>query len=142
MALLRTKNGSSDLALLDQMFDTFFDWQLPARFAYSGTPLDLYEQDGKYVVEMSVPGYDPKDINVEVNGGTVSIFGQHSEKSEKKDARYHRREMRHGSFSRTLALPQDLDADAVTASVDKGILKVELTPMKPLSPKKIDVKPA
>ncbi len=142
MALPKTKNGSSDLAMLDQMFDTFFDWQRPARFAYSGTPLDLYERDGKYFIEMSVPGYDPSEINVEVTGGTVSIFGRHDEKSEKKDARYHRREMRHGSFSRTLALPQDLDANAVTASVDKGILKVELTPVKPLSPKKIQVKTA
>ena len=143
MTLLKTKNGGSNLALIDEMFDRFFDLQLPtSRFGYAATPLDLYEQDGKYVLEMSVPGFDPKEINVEVNGGTVSVTGEHTEKTETKDVRYHRREMRHGSFSRSVTLPQDLDANAVTAKIDKGILKVELTPIKPISPKKIEVKPA
>ncbi|HVA26554.1 MAG TPA: Hsp20/alpha crystallin family protein [Candidatus Baltobacteraceae bacterium] len=143
MALLKTKNGGSNLALLDEMFDTFLDWQQPtSRFTYAATPLDLYEQDGKYVLEMSVPGFDPKDINVEVSGGTVSVTGEHTEKTEKQDVRYHRREMRHGSFSRTITLPHDLDSNAVTAKIDKGILKVELIPIKQLSPKKIEVKPA
>jgi HSP20 family molecular chaperone IbpA len=48
--------------------------------------------------------------------------------------------MRRGSFSRTVTLPQDLDANAVVATIDKGILKVELSPMKPIAPKKIEVK--
>ena len=142
MTLLKAKNGSNDFALLDQMFDTFVDWQLPTRFGYASTPLDLYEQDGKYVLEMSVPGFEPKEINVEVTGGTVSITGEHFEKTEKKDVRYHRREMRQGSFSRTVTLPQDLDANSVAAKIDKGILKVELTPIKPLAPKKIEVESA
>lgn len=137
--LLKVKSGSGDLALLDQMFDSFLDWQRPAAFGYGNMPIDLYEQDGKYVLEMSVPGLEPKDINVEVSGGTVSVTGEHTGKTETKDVRYHRREMRHGSFSRSITLPQDLDANSVTATVNNGILKVELTPVKPLSPKKIAV---
>jgi HSP20 family protein len=140
MTVLKTKDGSGDLALLDQMFDSFFDWRLPAtRFSYAPAPLDLYEKDGKYVVEMSVPGFEAKDINVEVSGGSVSISGEHKAELERKDARYHRREMRRGSFARTIVLPQDLDANAVTAKIDKGILTVELTPLKPIAPKKISV---
>lgn len=143
MTFLKRPNGDSNLALLDEMFDTFLDWKLPAsRYADAVTPLDLYEHDGKYVLEMSVPGFDPKEINVEVNGGTVSVTGEHTEETEKKDVRYHRREMRRGSFSRTVTLPQDLDANTVTAKIDKGVLKVELTPVKPISPTKIEVKPA
>ncbi len=137
--LLKVKSGSGDLALLDQMFDSFLDWQRPAAFGYGSMPIDLYEEDGKYVLEMSVPGLDPKDINVEVSGGTVSVTGEHTDKTETKDVRYHRREMRHGSFSRSVTLPRDLDANSVTATVNNGILKVELTPVKPLSPKKIAV---
>ena len=140
MNTLKTKDGSSDLALLDQMFDSFFDWRLPTtRFSYAPAPLDLYEKDGKYFVEMSVPGFEAKDINVEVTGGSVSISGEHTAETEKKDARYHRREMRRGSFARTIVLPQDLDANAVSAKIDKGILTVELTPLKPIAPKKITV---
>jgi HSP20 family protein len=143
MTLLKTRDDGSDLALLDHMFDSFFDWQLPApRFAYAPAPLDLYEKDGKYVLEMATPGFEPKEINVEVSGGTVTVSGDHMEKSEKRDVRYYRREMRRGSFSRTVTLPQDLDPDAVHATIDKGLLKVELTPTKPISPKKIEVKSA
>jgi HSP20 family protein len=123
------------------MFDSFFDWQLPApRFGYGAAPLDLYEKDGKYVLEMATPGYDSKEIDVEVTGGTVTISGEHAEKAEKKDLRYYRREMRRGSFSRTVTLPQDLDADDVTATIDKGVLKVTLMPVKAILPKKITVK--
>jgi HSP20 family protein len=140
MALPKTRDG--DLALLDEMFEPFFEYTLP-RLSYAGAaPLDLYEEDGKYVVELSAPGYDPKEINVEVSGNTVTVSGSHTEKTEKRGVRYHRREMRHGTFSRTVALPQDLDANTVEAKVDKGILKVTLTPVKPLTPKKIEVKPA
>jgi HSP20 family protein len=141
MTLVKTKTGS-EAALLDQMFDTFFDWQLPGRFSTAGAPLDLYERDGKYVLEMSVPGFDPKDINVEVSGATVSVSGTHTDTSEIKDVRYYRREMRHGAFSRNVTLPQDLDANAVVATVTNGILKVELTPLKAISAKKIEVKSA
>ncbi len=50
--------------------------------------------------------------------------------------------MRHGAFSRSVTLPTDLDANAVVATIDKGVLKVELSPVKPIAPKKIEVKPA
>jgi HSP20 family protein len=142
MAILKS-DGGSDLALLDQMFDSILDWQLPApRFAYAAAPVDLYEKDGKYVLEVAAPGFDPKDVNVEVSGGTVTVRGDHAERTEKKDVRYHRREMRRGSFSRTITLPLDLDANSVSATIDKGMLRVELTPIKPIAPKKIEVKPA
>ncbi len=142
MALLQ-RDGGSDLALLDQMFDSFFDWQQPvSRVAYAVAPLDLYEKDGKYVLEVAAPGFEPKDIHVEVSGGTVTVTGDHTEQIEKKGVRYHRREMRRGSFSRTVTLPQDLDADSVAATIDKGVLKLELSPVKPIAPKKIEVKSA
>ncbi|HVA27112.1 MAG TPA: Hsp20/alpha crystallin family protein [Candidatus Baltobacteraceae bacterium] len=140
MTLLKTRD--SDLALIDQVLDSFFDWQTPTRIAYPNAPLDLYEKEGTYVLEMSVPGYDPKDISVEINGNAVTVSGKHTAKTEKNDVRYHRREMRSGAFSRTVAVPQDLDANHVIATIDKGMLKVELTPVKPLTPTKIEVKSA
>lgn len=143
MTLMKTRDGNGDLALLDQMFGSFFDWQVPAtRFGYAAAPLDLYEKDGKYVLEMATPGYDPKEISVEVTGSTVTVSGERTEKFEKRDVKYHHREMRWGAFSRSITVPQDLEADDVKATIEKGILKVELTPVKPIAPKKIVVKAA
>jgi HSP20 family protein len=138
MSSLQKINENIDLVVLDRMFDS---WQLPAP-RFNAAPLDLYEKNGKYILELATPGYDAGEINVEVSGGTVTVRGEHEEKTEKKDVRYHRREMRRGSFSRTVTLPQDLDANSVSATIDKGVLKVELTPVKPIAPKKIEVKSA
>ena len=135
--MLKTRNG--DIALFDQLMDTFFELPTP-RFAYAGNPLDLYEWNGKYVVELSVPGFEPKEIDVEVTGNTVTISGTHVETEDKKDVKWHRREMRRGAFTRTVVLPQDLDPATIKAFVEKGILRLELTPIVPIAPKKIEVK--
>jgi HSP20 family protein len=144
MALPAIKDRpDGDLALFDQMLDSFFDWRLPAVCVPAvAAPMDLYEKDGKYVLELATPGFDPKEINVEVSGATVTVSAQHTETTEKKDVKYHRREMRRGAFTRAVTLPQDLDAEAISATIDKGVLKVELTPIKPIAPKKIAVKSA
>jgi HSP20 family protein len=69
------------------------------------------------------------------------VSGERTEESDKQDARYHRREIRRGSFTRRVTLPQDLDTNSVTATVSNGILKVELSPLTPIAPKKVEVKP-
>lgn len=123
--------------LVDRLFD---DFDMP-RIASVTTPaLDLYEKDGKYILELAVPGYDPKDVNVEINAGAVTVSGTHIERTEKKDAKFLRRELRRGSFTRTVALPQDVDPESVDAHVDKGMLTVSMTPLKPIAPKKITVR--
>lgn len=140
----QTKDIASDFqGLVDRMFGDFpyiseFQPRLTAFTA--APPLDLYEKDGKYALDVSVPGYDPQEINVEVSGNTVTISGKHSETSEKRDAKYHRKEIRKGSFMRTVTLPQDVDPENVEAGMQNGMLTVTLTPRKPIEAKKILVK--
>ncbi len=102
--------------------------------------MDVYEKDGKYVLDLSVAGCEPKDVNIEVNGSTVTVSGTHKDSDEKKGARYYRREVRTGSFTRSVTLPQDLDAEQVDAALNKGVLTITLAPTKPIAPKKITVK--
>lgn len=105
-----------------------------------GPPLDVYENDGKYAIDLSVPGYDAKDVNIEVNGSTVTISGSRKQSDEKKTARYYRREMRSGSFERSVTLPQELDSEHVDAKLQNGLLTIELAPLKPIAAKKIAIK--
>src|SRR5579864_7448030 len=145
MALLEQKKDvdTQFAALVERMFDDFpFVEFQPPRFAYAMPPLNLYDENGKYVLEMAVPGFEPNEINVEVTGSTVVISGFRSSADEKKLARYHRREIRLGSFARTVALPQDVDPERVIATVEKGILTITLLPMKSIVPKKVQVKAA
>jgi HSP20 family protein len=133
----------SDLqSFIDRMFDEFpFVSEFPARLSQLALPaLDLYEKDGRYMLDVAVPGYEPKDVNIEVNGNAVTISGTHTESDEKKGARFHRREIRSGSFRRTVSLPQDIDPDKVDATISKGVLTLALSPTKPIAAKKIAIK--
>lgn len=143
--LEQTKDIGTDFqALVDRVFGEMpllSELQFPRIAAYGTWPaFDLYEKDGKYFMEFAVPGYDPKEINVEVTGSTVTVSGSHAETVDKKEAKYHRREVRRGTFTRTLTLPEDIDAENVDATVDNGILTLTLNPVKPIQAKKIAIK--
>lgn len=145
MALLeQTKDLQSDFAaLVDRMFGEFpFFTELQPRWTAltTGPAMDLYEKNGNYILELAVPGYEPKEINAEVNAGTVTITGAHAETTEKKDAKFYRKEIRKGAFTRTVTLPQDIDAEHVEAKVEKGVLTLTLSPLKPIAAKKIAIR--
>lgn len=141
--MLERKDWSAEFdALVNRAFADFpflGEFQFP-RPMFATPPMDVYEKDGKYVLDLSVPGYESKDVSVEVNGSTVTISGVKKDADEKKTAKYYRRELRTGSFSRSVTLPQDLDPEFVHAALNKGVLTVELTPTKPIAPKKIAIK--
>ena len=109
------------------------------RMSFAGIPCDVYEKDGKFFVEFSAPGYDAKDISVEVTGATVTISGSFAELAEKKTAKYYKRQIPRGSFTRTVTLPQDIDPQLVQATMHNGLLTLALTPLKPIVPKKITI---
>jgi HSP20 family protein len=129
-------------SLFDQAFPDlpiFLESSIVDRPARALPSLDFHEKDGRFTAELAVPGYDSKDIDVVVNGNVLWISGSHSETDDRRGAKYHRREIRHGSFARSIALPQKVGSDGVSATVEKGILKITMTPSKPLSAKKIEV---
>jgi HSP20 family protein len=103
---------------------------------------DVYEKDGKYFVELSAPGYDAKDISVEVTGATVTVNGHFPETVETKNVKYFKRQIPRGMFTRTVTLPQDIDAKLVEATMHNGLLTLALTPIKAIVPQKIAIKSA
>jgi len=141
--MLERKDWSSELdALVNRAFADFpfiSEFQFPRGSAFTAPAMDVYQKDGKYVLDLAVPGYETKDVNVEVNGSTVSISGNHKDTEEKKGARYYRREVRTGSFTRSVTLPQDLDPENVDAALNRGVLTITLTPTKPIAPKKVQI---
>ena len=84
---------------------------------------DYMEDDGRYVIRADVAGIDPeKELEVTAGAGYLTIRAVRSGKIEDK----HRTEFRYGSFSRTVQLPPNADANYVTASCDRGILTIKL----------------
>ncbi len=102
--------------------------------------MDVSETGKKIVVNAEIPGMDPKDIDISLNGRVLTIKGERKQEQEEKEKRYHHIERRYGFFSRSFELPADVNANKVTANYKDGVLKLNLPKTKGPSVKKIEVK--
>ncbi len=125
---------------MDRMIDNYFG-RLPMTFeGYGVIDLDLYQTDNDVVVEASIPGIDPDDINISVAGEVLTIKGEVKNETESKNTDYHIKERRYGSFSRSISLPTQVVADKANAEFKNGILKLTLPKAEEVKPKTITVK--
>jgi HSP20 family protein len=115
-----------------RLFEDFFnDW---AMRSWSGpqtwTPtVDIMEKDGNLMLMASLPGMTIKDVELKIEGQTLTIKGERS--SQESDGYiYHQTESQYGSFSRSFTLPDSTDLDNVKADFKNGILTVTI-PQKP-----------
>ncbi len=127
---------------LDDMFNNFFTG-LPSMQPLQGMPaMDVYSEDDKQLVaEVSAPGFDKDDVDVNIHNGVLEIKGEKHEKEEDKQDKKRSYVMHesHASFYRRIALPEYADADHIDAQFENGVLKVTV-PFKELpKPKKITI---
>lgn len=89
---------------------------------------DVLCEDDHYEITLDMPGLTDNDVSVELHDRTLTIRGQREEKheDEDKDKHYYRMERRIGSFSRTLALPDDAQAEDIQAQMQHGVLKLTI----------------
>ncbi len=98
--------------------------------------VDLQETDTEYIIKMDIPGMSKDSIHVEVKDGVLIVSGKReNEWRQEKKGRFYRRERSFGSFSRAISLPQDAQADKVTATYKNGVLTVRIAKGKPSGPK-------
>jgi len=101
--------------------------------------VDIYETEDSLVVEAELPGVDAKDIDVSVDEGVLSLKGERKLEKEVKEENYHRVERAYGVFQRSIRLPFDVDADAIKANYDSGVLKVSVPKGELKKPKSIPI---
>ncbi len=88
--------------------------------------IDLYETDDAVVLEMAIPGVTEENLDISVEGRQLTIRGSSEEAFEKSDRRYWLKGISHGDFSRTVAVPSGIDANAIDAHIDQGVLTVTM----------------
>ncbi|HEX5429889.1 MAG TPA: Hsp20/alpha crystallin family protein [Patescibacteria group bacterium] len=122
-------------------FDRIFeeDWLMPAARHLRAPAVDLYETDADVVAEVSIPGIDPKKVNVEIENNVLHIRMDEQEVFEDRDKDYYRKEVRRGQFARSLALPTEVDADKVSAACAHGILKITMPKSEKVKPRKVNI---
>jgi HSP20 family protein len=101
--------------------------------------MDVYEQGDNLVVEVSLPGVKPDDIDVHVEQGVLSISGEMKQEQERQERNYHVREHRSGRFSRVMQLPPSYDANACEASYEHGMLRLTFPRAEQARPRRIQI---
>jgi len=104
--------------------------------------MNVTETDKEIEITAELPGLQEKDVQVNVADNVLTIKGEKKAEKEEKDTNYRLFERSYGSFSRTLDLPEGIDADAIKASISNGVLKVTVPKPAPKQVKKVEVKTA
>ena len=98
---------------------------------------DVYETEKEYVVELEVPGYDEKELEIEVVDHTLRVKGERKETKEEKDKAYRLNERLEKTFERRFVLPVETDTAKVDAKFAKGLLEIHVGKTPEPKPKKI-----
>jgi HSP20 family protein len=101
--------------------------------------VDVYEDEHNVTLKIEVPGIDEKDIDVRIENNLLTVHGERKIEKEEKEENYRRVERHYGSFTRTFTLPNTVDTDSVSATYDKGVLKIRLAKKAEAKPKQIKV---
>ena len=101
--------------------------------------VDIKEQDQRFVLKADIPGVDPKDIDITMEDGVLTIKGERQHESEEGANGYKRVERSYGTFYRRFSLPDTADADRVTAKGKHGVLEVVIPKHEKVQPRRIAV---
>lgn len=112
--------------MMNRLFQDAFVSPPAERTSRQGGAMDMYEEGENLVATLQMPGIKPEDIEVTLANGVLTVRGQTTSKDERKERSYVVREQRTGSFMRQIRVPHDLDADAVRATFEHGVLRLTL----------------
>ncbi len=105
-----------------------------------GMPLDVRETDDAFVVETTVPGARPEDVDISVLGDTLRVHADIKDEGDREGERWLIRERRFGYFERTVTLPTTIKADRANAEFENGVLRITLPKAEEAKPRPIPVR--
>ena len=128
---------------MNRLFSSFFDTPTAGNGASQARrwipAMDLVESGDEYILTADLPGLEQDDIAIEFEDNVLTVSGERkAEHSERKEG-YFRLERATGTFSRSLTLPDGVDADAVKATFDKGVLEIRIPKPEQRKPKKVAI---
>lgn len=95
----------------------------------------------KFYLRVAVPGIDPKEVKVEVQGNMLTISGERKHIETKKEVTYHHREFTYGAFERVIPLPEGVETDKLVAEFNNGVLELNAPLAVAALPRRIEIKP-
>jgi HSP20 family protein len=128
---------------MNRLFNTFFDSPAPNGGTVAQRrwlpPMDLVETDEDFVLRADLPGLSEDDVKIELEDNVLSISGERKSEHEERKEGFHRVERASGSFVRSLTLPEGVNAEAIRANFDRGVLEVHIPKPEERKPRKVAI---
>jgi len=147
MTIARRPSPFSELVTLRQAMDRIFDDTVFRPYGYNGNgdfgrlPVDVRTTPDALLVEASLPGVNPEDVDITVENGTLTIRADDQSEREEDQGGWVVREITRGSMMRTVTLPTGLEADKAEATFEHGLLKLRIPKAEQVKPRQIRIQP-
>jgi len=130
---------------MNRLFNTFFDSPAPGNGG--GQPvarrwipaMDVVETEDHFVLRADLPGLSEGDVKIELEDNVLTVSGERKSEHEQRNEGYYRVERSFGAFSRSLTLPEGVDADGIQASFENGVLEVRIPKPEQHKPRKVQI---
>jgi HSP20 family protein len=143
MALVRwdsSREVDSLQSEVNRLFDTFFGGRPANAGLRRWVPaMDLVETEDHLVLRADLPGVDPEDVNIELKDGVLTVSGERKAEHEEQTDSFYRVERAFGTFSRSMSLPERVDADRITATFENGVLEVRIPKPEERKPHRVEI---
>jgi HSP20 family protein len=148
MTLVRRSSPLGELVSLRQAMDRLFEdsFVRPRSWAFGsfdgyGVPVDVTNGSDSFMVEASLPGFKPEDVDITVENGVLSIDAEMRSERQEGEGETLVQEIRRGRVSRTITLPTGIEPDKATASFEDGVLKLQIPKVEAVKPRQIRISP-
>jgi len=148
MTISRRPSPFGELLSLRQAMDRLFEDSVVRPIGWSSSaidnstlPVDVSMSADELVVEAQLPGLKPEEVDITLENGTLTIRGETAEDRTDQKGDYLVREIRRGTISRSISLPNGLQADEASASFENGTLKLRIPKAEEVKPRQIRISP-
>lgn len=131
---------------MDRLFDEFFSpatrrrrWPAKAEAGIVVPSIEMYDRRGEIVIRAELPGVSKEDIELSITKDTLALKGEVKREEEVKEEDYYVNERAYGTFSRTVALPVEVDSERAKATFKNGILELVIPKREEAKPKEIKI---
>ena len=141
-------NPFNEMSLIQNQMNRLFEtalhgWAGDSNGTAGGThwtpPADIFETENELVVNIDLPGVDPKMVDLRVENNVLTIRGERQFEEKQNQDNYHRVERTYGSFARSFTLATSVDADKIRANYKAGVLTISLPKAEAAKPKRIQI---
>jgi HSP20 family protein len=124
---------------MNRLFNSFFDEGGDGERRRWAPAVDLFEREDTLVLKADLPGMTEDDVQIEVRENVLTVAGDRKAEHEEKRNGYYRVERSFGHFSRSLQLPDGVDAGRIEAKFENGVLEVTIPKPEERKPRRIEI---